>query len=424
MTNNTSEPESPDPKQLKFLGDEAFNSGDNTSAIQYYAHVLEINPRYTEVWENLGRALYKEGRREEAQTCIDKADKLRKSQDTKKKSPQKTKNPVIAAILSVIPGLGMVYNGQLFKGLIFLTATIFVSALFLPAGLIIWVIGIVYSFYSARKINQGLIPFKLAKPLPFVGFFVAAIILIVVVVTLQTLGGYEDGIRHINTGFEKINSMPQQPGVSYIPALESAKEDFQIAIMKLSEIHDNEKSGVISGNIFVAKSGITVCDVNIAGINAYDHHTRMNSFIQTRDFESAQREERLAKAEYEKIMAIRDKTSADLDKIDMNTVPADQWQNVAGMKLIFTSMKKYRDYIVLMDAYDHYFTSVQDNKKAGSYLKDSNNYDLTAAKPYFDLEAGELKEVIRIAEPLQMSAVPEISEAATKLVRVARMGLG
>jgi TM2 domain-containing membrane protein YozV/Tfp pilus assembly protein PilE len=61
-------------------------------------------------------------------------------------------SPALAAILSfIIAGLGQIYNGQVWKGLlIFLT-----SWLLFP-----WIIGIFDAYFVAKKINEGKIIFK------------------------------------------------------------------------------------------------------------------------------------------------------------------------------------------------------------------------------------------------------------------------
>jgi TM2 domain-containing membrane protein YozV/Tfp pilus assembly protein PilE len=61
-------------------------------------------------------------------------------------------SPALAAILSfIIAGLGQVYNGQVWKGLlVFLT-----SWLILP-----WIVGIFDAYFAAKKINEGKIVFK------------------------------------------------------------------------------------------------------------------------------------------------------------------------------------------------------------------------------------------------------------------------
>lgn len=69
------------------------------------------------------------------------------------------KNPGLAAVLSfLIPGLGQVYNGQIWQGISLLVIYIFCFMLItLGIGLflvpIVWICGIVDAYYQANKIN-------------------------------------------------------------------------------------------------------------------------------------------------------------------------------------------------------------------------------------------------------------------------------
>ena len=58
---------------------------------------------------------------------------------------RRTRSPVLAALLSLLlPGLGQLYNGEVWKGLFFLLASVFV---------IPWVIAVIEAYYSARMAN-------------------------------------------------------------------------------------------------------------------------------------------------------------------------------------------------------------------------------------------------------------------------------
>src|SRR3954454_20935174 len=79
------------------------------------------------------------------------------------------KNPGVAAALSfVLCGLGQIYNGQLFKGI--LLAVLFVGSLLLiAAGIgaltapILWVVGIVDAYRTAQTIDRPPSPTRPAK---------------------------------------------------------------------------------------------------------------------------------------------------------------------------------------------------------------------------------------------------------------------
>lgn len=74
------------------------------------------------------------------------------------------KNPKHAAILSVIPGLGQIYNGATLRGILFLIGTLLGLLLIIP-GIIIWISGIYDSYQYANKINRGEIVGKNEKSL-------------------------------------------------------------------------------------------------------------------------------------------------------------------------------------------------------------------------------------------------------------------
>jgi len=71
------------------------------------------------------------------------------------------KNPTLAAILSIIPGLGQAYNGHILRGLLFFFATGIGLILLVFPGVIVWIYGIYDSYRTAKKMNYGDIPFKI-----------------------------------------------------------------------------------------------------------------------------------------------------------------------------------------------------------------------------------------------------------------------
>ncbi len=100
---------------------------------------------------------------------------------------EQRKNPIVTGLLSIIPGLGQVYNGQLGKGLLFLFVTIIglsigfkVLLILIFAGLI-WIFGIFEAYNTANKMNYGDVPFKKIKGINVAIYFVAmaAILLII-----------------------------------------------------------------------------------------------------------------------------------------------------------------------------------------------------------------------------------------------------
>lgn len=232
-----------DPQVWKKSGNEFFNKGQYEDAIKCYNHAIELNPNFIDAWNNLGLALLKLGKIDEAKQCNEKVKLIKEKmktqpspastaknnnnpeKDTKidddiitanqksiiEKKVQETgvcsncgkqlpyrkgewprgvprycqncgyrindtknigvtpeyKNPKIAALLSVLPGLGQVYNGAIIRGLLFLFGTILGLFLVIP-GIIIWIYGIYDAYKYTKKVNDGeLLPKKGKK------FFIA-----------------------------------------------------------------------------------------------------------------------------------------------------------------------------------------------------------------------------------------------------------
>jgi len=73
------------------------------------------------------------------------------------------KNPTVATLLSIVTGLGQLYNGQILKAVLFFgsmfiacllaSPPIFIGLLFAP---IIWIWNLVDANRSAKRINQRL----------------------------------------------------------------------------------------------------------------------------------------------------------------------------------------------------------------------------------------------------------------------------
>ena len=75
------------------------------------------------------------------------------------------KNPAVATLLSlVISGLGQLYNGQIFKGIMFFGSMVISIVLMSPPFFIgwlltpiVWILGMVDANASAKRINKRLI---------------------------------------------------------------------------------------------------------------------------------------------------------------------------------------------------------------------------------------------------------------------------
>jgi TM2 domain-containing membrane protein YozV len=91
---------------------------------------------------------------------------------------QKEKNPLISLLLSFFfPGLGSVYNGETVKGVAIYIGTIIGMFLFIVPGVIVWMYGMYDAFTTAKKMNEGLIPYKEANTMVIIGFIVVILVI-------------------------------------------------------------------------------------------------------------------------------------------------------------------------------------------------------------------------------------------------------
>ena len=71
-------------------------------------------------------------------------------------SPQNSKSPILALILSlIICGIGQIYNGHWKKGIALLVVFIILYLIFVPLVLIPWIFGMYDAYTMAEKINKG-----------------------------------------------------------------------------------------------------------------------------------------------------------------------------------------------------------------------------------------------------------------------------
>jgi TM2 domain-containing membrane protein YozV len=88
------------------------------------------------------------------------------------------KNPLIAVILSFFfPGLGSVYNGDTLKGVAIYIGVLIGIFLFILPGIIVWVYGMYDAYTTAKKMNEGRIPFKPANTMAMIVFIVIVLVL-------------------------------------------------------------------------------------------------------------------------------------------------------------------------------------------------------------------------------------------------------
>ena len=91
---------------------------------------------------------------------------------------QKEKNPWISTILSFFfPGLGSIYNGDTLKGVAIYIGAIIGMLLFIVPGVIVWIYGMYDAYTTAKKMNEGLRPYKEANIMVIIGFIVAVLVI-------------------------------------------------------------------------------------------------------------------------------------------------------------------------------------------------------------------------------------------------------
>jgi len=91
---------------------------------------------------------------------------------------QKEKNPWISTILSFFfPGLGSVYNGDTVKGVAIYIGAIIGMFLYIVPGVIVWLYGMYDAYTTAKKMNEGLIPYKEANTMVIIGFIMAVLVI-------------------------------------------------------------------------------------------------------------------------------------------------------------------------------------------------------------------------------------------------------
>ena len=91
------------------------------------------------------------------------------------------KSPIKAAALSIIPGLGQIYNGELAKAMLFLVAAFVGLMYYIIPGLVIIAYAMYDAYRTAYRMNRNEIPWKT----PVQGGYVVYFVLIILAV-----GGY------------------------------------------------------------------------------------------------------------------------------------------------------------------------------------------------------------------------------------------
>ena len=103
---------------------------------------------------------------------------------------EEEKNPILAALCSIFPGLGQVYNGETALGVAVFLGTIVGAFIFLIPVLIVWIFGIYNAYTTAKKMNSGEIPFKPTKTAHMLLFFILTMIIGALVIVFVILAAF------------------------------------------------------------------------------------------------------------------------------------------------------------------------------------------------------------------------------------------
>jgi tetratricopeptide (TPR) repeat protein len=251
------------PETWKNKGNEFFSKGDFETALKCYRQAVEIDPSYLSGWNNYGLTLLKLGKIDEASQIKKKIEELRRIESIKgakvsnkcqscgaylpykdEQSPENqpnlcpecevklkdpiqsdssenqgrtphsyVKKPLTAGLLSIIPGLGQVYNGELGKGILILFGTIVGFLLIIP-GLLIWIFGMYDAYKTAIKMNDGNMPVKEFKGTHIAGYFSSILVIILIVAGVASMIPNEPQINDYNAQYEAIPTLQYTPSVT------------------------------------------------------------------------------------------------------------------------------------------------------------------------------------------------------------------
>lgn len=423
------------PEALKKAGDEEFSRGAYASAVEKYVHAIEMYPDYLDAWNNLGFTLRKLGREEEARKCNEKVIQLKLRSQTEagpevpRQTPKhlrKDKNPVIAAVLSVIPGLGQIYCGQIVKGIIFLLLTIIGLILFIIPGLIIWVYAMYHAYKTSKRMNAGEIPWKETKAVSMIGFIAVILVGGIIIFTVfQAPIAIARADTLNRNGIQKLNTVQIGDGFSSLSQVESAKRDFIQAHDILSSVRDPSNPGQedLQSMLLVTELLINASDVSASGVRAYSSQTQMASSINSMDWSSAGQENQRAKTEFEAMYT-------SVQQITTTLAALERTSGTSGSADIIREVKRNigplntPDYIRLTEAYGHYIASREYNQQVGTYVSyEKGVMDKASMDHYMALSRDEELKALEIAESLMDSSVPKVAENAINLARVCKAGL-
>jgi len=105
--------------------------------------------------------------------------------------PAREKNAPLAAIASLLfSGLGQVYNGSFGKGLMIFVGTLIGLLIFIIPGILVLGYGIYDAYTTAKKMNEGQIPFVPHQNSHIIAFIIIGVVIMGIYLTvLAGIGG-------------------------------------------------------------------------------------------------------------------------------------------------------------------------------------------------------------------------------------------
>jgi len=113
--------------------------------------------------------------------CGAKVSDIAPSSEPKLVMIPKEKNPILAAVCSIIPGFGQVYDGKMARGFAIYFGTLIGLFLFIVPGILVWLFGIYDAYFIAKKMNNKEIPFLPTKTAHLIIYIVLVIVITAIV---------------------------------------------------------------------------------------------------------------------------------------------------------------------------------------------------------------------------------------------------
>ncbi len=339
---------------------------------------------------------------------------------------RKGKSPKVAALLSIVPGLGQVYCGQIVKGILFLILTTIGLILFILPGLFIWIYATYHAYRTSKRMNGGEIPWKETKTVSMVGFIAAIVIGGILLFTVSQVPlaiARADALNR--NGIQKLNTIHTGDGLESLSQVESAKSDFIQAHDTLNSVRDPSNPGQqgLQSKLLITEILIDESDVSASGVKAFYYQSLMASSFKSHNWSSARQENQLAKTEFETIYT-------NVQQINMTLSTLEHKSDMSGSADFIREVRRNidplntPDYIRLTEAYDHYIAAHEYNQQIGNYESIEEGLSNWASiDHYSELSRSEKLKALEIAESLMDSSVPKVAENAISLARACKVGL-